>query len=373
MSHLKALDGIRGIAILLVMCFHFGYLAPGWVGVQIFFTLSGYLITGILLQSRDKSCAAFFADFYWHRAVRILPLLYFFILICVPVYAISGSPATFGSDWPWLAVFAGNFARMRPTDLGPSFVHLWSLAVEQQFYLIWPVLLYFLPPRTFRTAVAGVLLLTPLLRLMLFQWLVHLGYDQQYAGKAAYVLPFTQFDAFAAGAAIPLWNLDRIPNAGRWLFGAVVAAGAAGFAVLLTAYLHQAGAFIFSFGYAMYLVQGYGYVWGYSLLNILSMLWIVHVLQAAGASRWLAARPLTWIGRISFGMYVYHVPLLLLANALVARLPAALRPSFRLPLFITWLATVLLVSETSYRWIERPFLKLKNQRPGGQAATAASR
>jgi peptidoglycan/LPS O-acetylase OafA/YrhL len=362
MRHSSPLDGIRAIAVLMVMCFHYGYFAAGWVGVQIFFTLSGYLITGILLQSRGNSFASFMGTFYWHRAVRILPLLCAFIFVVALIYAIFGAPISFRTDWPWLVTFTANFARLRPVDIGPYFVHIWSLAVEQQFYLVWPLLLFFLPPRGFRFAVAGILVLSPLIRLALFHGLVEFGYDEQYAGKAVYVLPFTQFDAFAAGAAISLWNLDRMRNAGRWFLVVLAATAAAGVGVLAWAYFGfgPGSAFVASLGYAMFMVQSNEYVWGYALLNLLSMLGIICALQGVGPFRMLESRILIWVGKISYGVYVYHLPLLLLGEFALEktglRLHGVIRPLF----FVGWVALVMIVSDVSFRKLETPFLRLKH-------------
>ena len=136
MKYLKSLDGVRSLAVLLVMLFHFGYFPAGWIGVQIFFTLSGYLITRILLESREDSLSTYLRRFYWRRSLRIFPLLYAYLLICWAVFSFSGIPSSFGSDWPWLFTFTANFGRMRTSDIGESFVHIWSLAVEEQFYLV---------------------------------------------------------------------------------------------------------------------------------------------------------------------------------------------------------------------------------------------
>lgn len=361
MQHVRALDGIRGIAVLLVMLFHYGYFAGGWVGVQIFFTLSGYLITSILLGDRGSSFSAYAGRFYWRRALRIFPLFYAFLLVAAVAYALSGVPASVPSDWAWLFTFAANFARMRDGDLGPYFVHTWSLAVEEQFYLVWPLLLFFLPPRAFRWTVAGVLVLAPVVRLALFQGLLALGHDMEYAGKAAYVLPLTQFDAFAAGAAIPLWGLDRLRNAGRWFLAASAIAAAAGAGVLVTAHFWGGGAFFPSLGYAMYLRQSHGYVWGYSMLNVLSMLGIVCTLQGLGHGRVLENRLLVGVGKISYGAYVYHLPLLLLGEFLMERLGIDMHGAARPVFFAAWVAMVILVSGASFRWLETPFLKLKGR------------
>jgi len=360
MRHVRSLDGIRGVAVLLVMLFHYGYFAAGWIGVQIFFTLSGYLITGILLEDRGSSFSAYAGRFYCRRALRIFPLLYVYLLVVALVHALSGAPASFPVDWAWLATFTGNLARMRDGDLGPYSVHLWSLAVEEQFYLIWPLLLFFLPPRSFRWTIAGFLLLAPIARLALFQGLLGLGHDEEYAGKAAYVLPFTQFDAFAAGAAIPLWGLDRMRNAGCWFLVALGITASAGIGVLAAAHFWGAGAFVASLGYAHNLVGSHAYVWGYSLLNLVSMLGIICALQRIGPMRSLENGLLVWIGKISYGVYVYHLPLLLVGGLLMDWLGIGLRGVARPAFFAAWAVTVMLVSEASFRWVETPFLKLKD-------------
>jgi peptidoglycan/LPS O-acetylase OafA/YrhL len=360
MRYVRSLDGIRGVAVLLVMLFHYGYFAAGWVGVQMFFTLSGYLITCILLEDRHSSFLAFAGRFYWRRTLRIFPLFYVFLLVVAVVHALSGAPASYPSDWPWLWTYTANFARMRDGDLGRCFVHIWSLAVEEQFYLLWPVLLFFLPLRGFRWVVIGILLLAPVVRLALFQGLLSLGHDAEHAGKAAYVLPFTQFDAFAAGAAIPLWGLDRMRNAGRWFLVTLGVAAVAGVGVLANAHFSYKGAFVASFGYAMYLVQSYGYVWGYSQLNLLSMLGIICALQGIGPTRALKNGLLVGVGKVSYGVYVYHVPLLLVGEFLMERLGIGLTGMVRPAFFVAWLAMVILVSAASFRWLETPFLKLKD-------------
>ncbi|HTB66636.1 MAG TPA: acyltransferase [Steroidobacteraceae bacterium] len=361
MKHLESLDGIRAIAIAMVMCYHFGYFAPGWIGVQLFFTLSGYLITGILLRNKNRPLGVYLGTFFWHRALRILPLLWFFLIIAAIVYVATGVPTTFRSDWPWLLGFLGNFARLRSTDLAPPLVHIWSLAVEQQFYLVWPLAVYFLPTTLFRRFIVCLLLFTPLVRLAVFQATVLLGHDAEVAGKVVYVLPFTQLDAFATGAAIAVFSLEQLPNSGRRFLAALIATGALGAAVLAAENYSGQGAFVGSLGYAMYLLQSHGYVWGYSMLNLLAMLAMICALRRAAWLRFLESATLTWVGRISFGMYVYHLPLLLAGEAAMAKLVPHPDALMRAAFFAIWMCAVLLVSTLSYRWIEAPFLAMKNR------------
>jgi peptidoglycan/LPS O-acetylase OafA/YrhL len=361
MQYVSSLDGTRGIAVLLVMLFHFGYFPAGWIGVQIFFVLSGYLITSILTEDKNKSLPAFIGRFYWRRLLRIFPLYYGFLVVAALAYTLYRVPVSFSSDWPWLFTYTANFARMRDSDVGAPFVHLWSLAVEEQFYLVWPFLVYFLRPATFRKVIVGILLLSPVIRLALFQGALSLGSDEEYAGKAAYVLPFTQFDAFAAGAAISLWNLREMRNASYRFLGALLLAAAAGLAVLVAGHFWGRGASIASLGYSPYLISGHGYVWGYSLINLLSALGIICALQGAGVARCLNVKPLVWVGKISYGIYVYHLPLLLIGIALLSHLQIVPDGGGRLVFFIVWVAVVLLVSAASFYWFEVLFLRLKDR------------
>jgi len=131
--------------------------------------------------------------------------------------------------------FAANFARMRTTDVGPAFIHLWSLAVEQQFYLAWP---FWCIPAHGRLPQVGCGCVAAVARDPPGALSMAVGARTRcrLCGRAVYVLPFTQFDAFAAGAAIPVFSLDKLPYAGRTFLAAVAATGAAGLAVLLAGY-----------------------------------------------------------------------------------------------------------------------------------------
>ena len=343
-----------------MVLFHYGYAAFGWVGVQIFFTLSGYLITSILLEDRWRGFVSYTGQFYWRRCLRILPLFVFFVAAAGVTSALFGVPGSYRSDWPYLLTYSANFARMRDTDIGGSFVHIWSLAVEEQFYLIWPVLVYLIPPRIFKLVVAAILLLSPLIRWAVFGLILHTGHTAEYAGRLVYVLPFTQFDAFAAGAAIPVFGLANLRYSGRWALSALTLAAALGLGVLTVDHVWRGGAFIRSLGYAMFLTGHYQYVWGYSIIDIVSALIIVCTLQGLGPIRILASRPLVELGKVSYGVYVYHCPVLVTLDWFTARIGRDLSSSLRFGVFIVYFAAVIVLSEASYRWLESPFLALKN-------------
>lgn len=360
MRHTQSLDGIRAIAVFMVMCFHYGYFAPGWIGVQIFFTLSGYLITAILLREREQPFRTYILRFYWHRAVRILPLVLLFLALAALFFLITGTPKGLPSDWLWVIGFLTNCARLRPQDVDPAYLHLWSLAVEQQFYLLWPLFVYFLSPKSFRTLILAILILTPLVRLVTFAVIMSTTPDSDYAGKAIYVLTFTQLDAFAAGAAIAVFSLERVRRPLSRLVIAIVCAGILGLAVLVSAYTKGLPAFKASLGYAMFLLQGYGYVWAYSVLNVISTLLIICAIQPTILQKLLASSVLARVGRISFGIYVYHVPLLLLARAIYPQLFGSIESQSGVPLFLLWGGVVLITAQLSFSWWEVHFLRLKD-------------
>lgn len=224
-DRIPVLDGIRGIAILLVMTFHFWMLgvsdaAPawervygdvvgiGWIGVDLFFVLSGFLITGILYDSREG--AHYFRVFYGRRTLRIFPLYYaaltIFFLIGPFVLAHVHGPVLAGMNsgnvdkvfaWTyllnWYEGFKGWYAVSRPLQ------HFWSLAVEEQFYLIWPLLVLKLERRRLMGVCAGLMVLALTLRVVTY-WL-HFPF-------AAYTWTICRADSLAIGAIVALAARD---------------------------------------------------------------------------------------------------------------------------------------------------------------------
>jgi peptidoglycan/LPS O-acetylase OafA/YrhL len=166
------LDGLRGMAALSVVLAHYfgevnhriGMLDLGWVGVILFFVLSGFLVGGILMDNRDAP--RFFSAFYARRAFRIFPIYY--LVVCL---ALAFSDATRGSPWsdahfdPLVyAAYAQNIAATLYGPEGKVFQPLWTLAVEEQFYLLAPVFIFFCPPRLLARAVLALILMAPFLR-----------------------------------------------------------------------------------------------------------------------------------------------------------------------------------------------------------------
>lgn len=213
-ARISALDGVRGLATLMVLCSHFlfedvwhdcwwwGVAHSGWMGVDLFFVLSGFLITGILLDSRQKS--GYFSNFYRRRVLRIFPLYYFALLLSIfAIVVIDRMPERVFQGYDslvWFFAFIPNVALALKGDwvwqtnwVGLS--HLWSLAVEEQFYIVWPLLVFLLPRRVLGIF-SGILLVAGVyLRMwtdsMFGEWSI-----------ASYVLPYCRMDGLAAGSLL---------------------------------------------------------------------------------------------------------------------------------------------------------------------------
>jgi peptidoglycan/LPS O-acetylase OafA/YrhL len=366
---LVELDGLRGIAIALVLLFHFGWFPPGWVGVQLFFVLSGYLISEILLTEKEKPFPDYLGRFYWRRSLRIFPLYFFYLIIASVLFAATNEPKSFEIDWPFLVTYTTNFGRLRISDVGPAFNHLWSLAVEEQFYLLWPLVVYFCPLASLKRIILATIVLSPIVRAVSYCAIRYLGYDDELAGRAVYVLPFTQFDAFAFGAAISVWNLQKFHYPRRLILTVGLSTALLGAAVILHQHFAYRAAFKASLGYQMYLLADNGFIWAYSLLNLLSAAAVICAIQRLPAVGFLRNSILSRTGVISYGIYVYHVPVLIGLKWLLG--PFAENHS--VATFILYLGVVFVVSELSFRFVEKPFLSMRSLRGRAASGVVVSR
>ncbi len=223
-GHMPALDGIRGVAILLVMVCHFTRIMDpntpsqllfsklteaGWTGVDLFFVLSGFLITGILLDSKDS--ASYFFSFYMRRILRIFPLYYtacFVYLVAVPLVqnhlGLLTSVHSIASDQVWFWAYSANWGQAVSGRPFNALVHFWSLAIEEQFYLVWPLVVRVTSERTFARLCIALVLVSQLLRIMLFL--------KGFSLFVIFQITVTRLDGLALGALAALAVRDE-----RWL------------------------------------------------------------------------------------------------------------------------------------------------------------
>jgi peptidoglycan/LPS O-acetylase OafA/YrhL len=334
------LEGLRGVAILLVLVYHAGVAGAGggFVGVDVFFVLSGFLITGLLLRERERRGRVDLAAFYARRVRRILPAalvvalgtLVLSLLVLAPLDVPSVATDAVAS-----ALSAGNirFAATSmdyfASDAPPSpFLHYWSLGVEEQFYLVWPALLI-LATRYRRPRLgAGVALLGVLVASFVASYLL----TDVAASWAFYSLPTRAWQLGLGGllAVTVAWH-RRIPS---WALAPV---GVAGLGAILA---------------SLVLIDGSTpYPGVVALLPTLGAAAVI----LAGDRRWsvgsaLRLAPLRFFGRISFSLYLVHWPLFVLAGAGLA-IGASLPFEERIGLAVA----SIVIASASYRWVEQPF------------------
>ena len=364
---IAGLDGLRAIAFLIVFFFHTRNLPFGWLGVQLFFVLSGFLITDILLRMKEKlPRREFFTKFYGRRFLRIFPLYYFYLILLtaliflLPVLDLKGLRTEISAKFfnqIWVATFyAYDFFHASSFFVRSHFfTHLWSLSVEEQFYLIWPLLIFLTPREKFKqlcfTAIGlGFifrLAITLIYRTQLFPFLLT---DPQ---QAVNVLPFSHLDAFAFGAYISRFELPR-PR--LQLLALTVTVPAIG---LLTDFLSK-GTVTLALGYDLPMTGFYKEVWGYTLLNYLFAVLIYCVARTNFLTGILESAPLRYLGKISYGLYVYHYGIIAIIVALFRKYD--IDYSLRSPqMFVVSMSATLLIATLSFFLLEKPIINLKDR------------
>lgn len=355
--HIGSLDGLRGLAIILVILFHYTWMSVGWMGVQIFFVLSGFLITSILVADLRLPFKTYLARFYWRRSLRIFPLYFGYLLVLSGVFVLTGGPSVFERHWPFLYTYTINFRRLLPTfQDNPFFGHFWSLAVEEQFYLLWPTLLFLLPLRVFRLVIVGLIALGPVARWVTVALLQNANRDPGYLGQAVYSVTWCQLDALALGAGAAVFR-NVFATREAWFFGLtsviVLAAGQLSSMIATGSLVVDT-----SFGYPINMFQNGQYAWGYTLLNVWAFSLLLLTLRPNPISSLLGHPALVYIGKISYGMYVFH-PVVRYA----VRMALGVRHGLEnLATFVLYFTLVVGVSALSYHLYEIRFLRMKNRR-----------
>jgi peptidoglycan/LPS O-acetylase OafA/YrhL len=362
---IPGLDGLRALAFLIVFGFHTDYLPFGWLGVQMFFVFSGYLITGILLQMKRKLPAReYFLKFYTRRFFRIFPLYYFYLFLVFGLstwlISISFKPKIIKAtlDQLWYAVlYVYDFYSAHQSFSSSRFLdHLWSLSVEEQFYLFWPLLIFFINEKHLKKLFLAGIIAGPVFRFAIF--LIHQsGYIESLRAPvslAIYPLPFSYVDAFALGAYITRFP---IPNARKQLIYL-------GIAIPLLGFLSQFAANgrfepLLTLGYQDSMPDSYQYIWGYTLLSYWFVVLVYCVAYEKMFVRFLEWAPLRYLGKISYGLYIYHFPVIWL----VSQIPNFGVSENLIPplIFILSFIVTVAVASLSYAVLEKPFLKLKDR------------
>ncbi|MCA9434841.1 MAG: acyltransferase [Candidatus Omnitrophica bacterium] len=359
MKHVPALDSLRGIAVLLVVFHHFKWLGIGWIGVQIFFVLSGFLITSILWEQKDRRLRHYLGRFYWRRILRIFPVYYGFLFAVSLAYLSVGEPVAFGDLAPWLFSYTYNFARFfEPEMTWRYFGHLWSLAIEEQFYLVWPFVVYWVSKRSFLRLCIALVMVAPLFRWAAGLYFLAHDYPPVRLAQCVYTLPTTHLDAFAVGAALSVMDSRKLPSPRSVFLGVFIALTLLGFYQwgLLDPHSRVAS----DFGYPIYLSANLQYIWGYTLVNLLGGAMILCAVRGVDLFPGWNNRTLRFYGKISYALYVCHWPLLGAIGRVHDYNPWSLEG---LCIFVLFFATATFISWLSFRYYETWFLRLKDRHP----------
>jgi peptidoglycan/LPS O-acetylase OafA/YrhL len=347
------LDRLRGLAILLVVIFHVWKVFPpvlftavrlGWVGVDLFFVLSGFLITGILLDTRENK--GYFWRFYGKRVLRIWPaylLLLIFTFCAIPILRLVAGrhiptiPGEVLGIWAYLLMIQNFFG----VGLGASlFLRVtWSLAIEEQFYLIWPAVIRFISKRTVMLCLFAAFLSLPMLRI----WALHCGVSQW----TIYINPVTHGDGLFCGAVVAIWLRSAKPKRSTLLItGTALLAVCSGISIALIRYPVM---------YPVFDPTCYPFVFTAVALSSTGLLLVALVSENAGGflhRNFFMNKTLAFFGLISYSLYLYHETILrfTIGDKLLARidiwhhpnLTARLAASFGigLSILIAWLSRV---------------------------------
>ena len=324
------IDGLRAIAVLAVIAYHFklsfpllGYATGGYIGVDVFFVISGYVITQLLKQPFRL------ADFYERRVRRILPALLTVMFACFPlafVFMLPKAAGEYGRSVLAALFSVSNIYFLRedsytaePSLLKP-FLHSWSLGVEEQFYLLFPLLMLFLK-RYFPRYIGRCLLLLFAASLLLAH-----GISLEHRDAAFYLLPTRAWELLA-GALLAMHGGHRPHRQFRWIMWPALLAMAASFFLFDSSTQHPSLLTVIPVGATMLLIYG--------------------LRPSDRLAGLLACRPMTFIGRRSYSLYLWHFPVLAFARIIA--------PAEAERYALGLLALTALLSALSYRYVEQPF------------------
>lgn len=341
-TYLPQLDSLRTIAVVMTLLAHFApvEIPYSWYGVPIFFTISGFLITTILLHAAKAQPTGaklpVIGNFMIRRVLRLFPAYYLFILFFW--FAKNHFSLFLWKDefTPYFFTYTPNFLiyKIGSGNAG-CFAHLWSLGVEEQFYLFWPWVLLF-PPAKFRKPIVIGMILFSLTY-------VYFHYTNENLGS----LPFVHFHTLGMGALLALFYVEQGPVI-EWLKGKrhLVFLLALAHLVLILFIFHKGSAFLFLYREIALCICTFSVV-------------LVTVFGWKGFMGYIMRNPaVQYIGTISYGIYLYHMPVPYVLRIVMSKALPSVHPGPLTLMFVCFGITIGLAA-VSYRFIETPFLKLK--------------
>ena len=385
---IPTLDGMRGIAVLLVLAFHFAWTFPGddpttavtfmdkvavrmhaalwsgWTGVDLFFVLSGYLITRGLVTPSKRVLGSRLKMFWMRRVLRIFPVYYAFIIVgSIIALALGGASAWVPGASYW--VYMQNYALAFDEEVLRWTAHFWSLAIEEQFYFIWPIVALMVSRRKL---IPTILVLVPIVvalrGVMIFKGahipaLQQIFHDEHGIAKFVYRATFTRADGLLLGAFVAVTQREvshPVSHAWRRLR----------FPIFVATALALCGLYVMANGLNDYdrRIMAIGYV-------ILALFFASAISMCADgvvserARRFLSWGPLVACGKVSYGMYIFHWPLVIFLVPRLVKMQAGMSIEMQILLnagvIVGGIAVIYVIAEISFRHFEARFMKLKSR------------
>ena len=341
-GYIPGLDGLRAIAVLIVMVAHLGFehIVPGGFGVTVFFFISGFLITRLLLAESEKSGIGL-KNFYMRRFVRLYPALLFMLFGTVAIYGLSGIGGPTGTELTAGVFYFTNIYQVfirATTDTLPfmPWTHLWSLAVEEHFYLIFPLFMVLCRKNWKR---AAVILIALLAVVPLWRTFIMFGTNLPYADYN-YMMTDTRFDSLAWGCLLSvLLHLKGNLKAFKPLLGIIPTILAS--VAILVSFLIRDDTFRYTIRFTFQGAALFVLVLNFYYLKALSF--AVRIAEW----KWLA-----WIGQVSYALYLWHVPIYDLVHRSMER--------GLISLLITTVASFA-IAAVSFYVVEKPFVTLRKR------------
>ncbi len=385
---IPTLDGMRGIAVLLVLVFHFAWTFPGddpavattlaeklavrvhallwsgWTGVDLFFVLSGYLITRGLVAPSKRPTGKRLKMFWMRRVLRIFPLYYAFIIVgTIVAFVVAGGSAWIPGPSYW--IYMQNYALAFDDEVLRWTAHFWSLAIEEQFYFIWPIVAVMVSRRRLLpTLLVLVPAIVALRGILIFKGasipaFAHFFHDQEGIAKFVYRATFTRADGLLLGAFVAVTQREvSHPVSVAWR--------RLRFPILVSTALALAGLYVLANGLNDYdrRIMAIGYV-------TLAVFFASSISLCADAAisermrRFLSWKPLVACGKVSYGMYIFHWVLVILLVPRLVPMQKGMDVTTQMALvtgvIVGGIAIVYVLAEISFRFFETPFLKLKGR------------
>ena len=332
--------------VLVILVHTWNSTVPGGtIGVYMFFTLSGFLITSLLLTEVNKTDRLAFGNFYMRRALRLLPALFAVVAVVVVASRITGVDSkVIGYSAPSALLYFANWRRAAGDNLG-MLSHTWSLSIEEQFYLVWPLMFWIGWKLSQAKGVLTVALLGAAGSLMAHDVLRLLGASSDRINNGFDTQSVSMFVGCAVAASLFLgWRPTR-----RQIWPAA----ALGTAIITATAFHT-----------MTRIWVGGSTWGLAIiaLSTVAIITLIETWPRGRTARWLSFAPMVYVGRISYGIYLWHYPIVIV----VAR---GLGIAGTFVSFVIVCAITLPVATVSYYGLERPFLRLKDRFRSGLPPT----